>query len=117
MEISPLGDRLVRITLIGRLDTGGVDGLETRFAASLVPEATGAIVDISRVDFVSSMGIRMLISAARALRARQAIMAVFGATTRVGQIFEAVALAKILPICSTEDEALAAVTMQATRPS
>ena len=109
MEISPLGERLVRVTLIGRLDTPGVDGLESRFVSSLAPDAKSAIVDMSQVDFVSSMGIRMLISAARSLRARQSVLAIFGATRRVGQVFEAVALHKILPVCATEDEALAAV--------
>lgn len=109
MDVSSLGERLVRVRLSGRLDTQGVDRVETRFVATLVPGANSAIVDLSQVDFVSSMGIRMLVSAARSLKTRQASLAVFGARQRVNQIFEAVSLSKLLPICSTEDEALAAV--------
>jgi anti-anti-sigma factor len=37
-----------------------------------VPSAYNVILDLSQVDFVASMGIRMLVSAARTLRQRQA---------------------------------------------
>lgn len=114
MEISPVGERLVKVTLVGRLDTPAVNGLETQFIASLVPDAKSAIVDLSQVDFVSSIGIRMLISAARSLRGRQAVLAVFGVSPRVRHVFDAVGLSKILPICSTEDDARAAVASRTT---
>ena len=116
IDVSSLGDRLVRIRLSGRLDTHGVDRVETRFVASVVPGANSAIVDLSQVDFVSSMGIRMLVSTARNLKTRQASLAVFGAPDPVNQVFEAIALRKILPICATEDEALDAVA-SASRPA
>jgi anti-anti-sigma factor len=109
MDISPLGERLVKVTIAGRLDTQGVDRVETRLLAALVPGANNAIIDLSQVDFVASMGIRMLVSAARSLRSRQAALAVFGVSGPVSQVFEAVLLQKIIPVCSTEAEALAAI--------
>jgi len=109
MNIDTLGERLVKVTLTGRLDTPGVDGLETRFLAAMVPDANNAIVDLSRVDFLSSMGIRMLLQAARSLKARKATLALFGAQPRVNQVFEAVALKQLVAIRTTEAEALAAV--------
>jgi len=110
MNISPVDERLVKVTLAGRLDTSGVDRVETQFVASLVPGAKSAIVDLSQVDFIASMGIRMLVSAARSLRVRNAALAVYGAQGRVSQVFEAASLQNILPICATEAEALAAVS-------
>ena len=109
MTVSSLGDRLVKVTLIGRLDTQGVDRVETQFLAHVVPDGNNAIIDLSGVDFVASMGIRMLVSAAKTLRTRQAKLALYGAQTRVLQVFEAVSLQQIVPICPTEAEALAAV--------
>lgn len=109
MNVIPLGDHLVKVTFVGRLDTPGVGGVETRFVAHLVPEANSAIVDLSGVDFVTSLGIRLLVSAARSLRTRRAKLALYGAQDRVRQVFEAVALQQIMPICATEAEALAAV--------
>ena len=109
MDVRTLGERLVKVTLTGRLDTLGVNQVEPRFLASVVPDGNNVIVDVSQIDFVASMGIRMLVSAARALRLRQAALAVYGAQERVGQIFEVVSLRQIMSICSTEAEALAAV--------
>ena len=113
MDVSPIGDRLLRVTLTGRLDTPGVDRIETRFIAALVPGGNSAVVDLSQVDFVASMGIRMLVSAARSLRSKQAALALYGVQDRVNQVFELVALQKVIPVCPTETEALAAVASPA----
>jgi anti-sigma B factor antagonist len=110
MEITSLGEQLVKVALVGRLDTPGVDRVETRFVASLVPNGNNAIIDLSQVDFVASMGIRMLVSAARSLRARQARLALYGVQKQVGQVFDTVALGQIVSICATEADALAAVS-------
>ncbi len=109
MSISPISERLVKVTLAGRLDTPGVGRVETRFLASLVPEGNSAIVDLSQVNFVSSLGIRMILSAARSLKARQATLAIYGAQASVAQVFDFAALGQIIPICPTEADALKAV--------
>ncbi len=109
MNVASFGEHLMKVSLVGRLDTPGVDRIETRFVASLVPGSNSAIVDLSEVDFVSSMGIRMLVSAAKSLRTRQAKLALYGAQPTILQMFEAVALQKIIPICATEAEAIAAI--------
>jgi len=109
MEISPISDRLVKVTLTGRLDAPTVDRIETRLTAALVPGANNAIIDLSGVDFVASLGIRMLISAAKSLKMRQAKLAVYGTQDQVRQVFELVSLQQMLNICATEEEARAAV--------
>ncbi len=109
MDIKTLGEHLVGITLIGRLDTKGVDGVEARFTAAVVPEGNSAIVDLTHVEFIASMGIRMLLSVARSLKMRHARVALYGAATQVGEVFETVALQQLIPVCTTEAEALAAV--------
>ena len=109
MEISPIREHLVKITLAGRLDTPGVNRVETRFLASLVPHGNSAIVDLSQVDFVSSLGIRMILSAARSLKIRHATLALYGVQEHVNQVFDIVSLRQIISICPTEAEALAAV--------
>jgi anti-anti-sigma factor len=110
MEVVSLGERLVRINLVGRLDTQGVDRVETKFVSSVVPAGNNAVVDLSGVDFLGSMGIRMLISTARSLKARQARLVLFGVPQQVGQVFEAVALHRVINICGKEAEALAVVS-------
>ena len=114
MNVTTLRERLVKVTFAGRLDTAGVDRVETRFIACLVPEANNAIVDLSQVDFVASLGIRMLISASRSLRTRQAKLVIYGAQERVNEVFDTVSLGQIVSIYPTEAEALAAFVSSPT---
>jgi|SRR5215471_408826 len=110
METVEVAPRVVKITLTGRLDTPGVDGIETRFLATLIPNANNAIIDMSNVDFISSMGIRMLVSAARSLKMRQAALSLFGLQDQVNQVLELVAINQMIHICQSEAEAQAAVS-------
>ena len=114
MDITPLSEGLMKVTLVGRLDSPAVDRIETRFLASLVPAGCSAIIDLSQVDFVASMGLRMIISAARSLRSRHASLAVYGAQRPVNEVFEQVSFGKVVSVRSTEAEALEAVTLSAT---
>jgi anti-anti-sigma factor len=114
MEIVDVAPRLVKITLAGRLDTPGVERIETRFLATLVPNANNAIVDMSQVDFISSMGIRMLVSAARSLKMRKAALSLFGAQEQVNQILEQVSINQMIRVCGSEAEAQAAVSPSVT---
>ena len=98
MEIVDVAPRLVKITLAGRLDTPGVERIETRFLATLVPNANNAIVDMSQVDFISSMGIRMLLSVARSLKMRQAGLSLFSVQEQVNQILEQMSISQVIPV-------------------
>lgn len=110
MEVTGLDDGLTKVTLSGRLDTPGVDRIEARFAAAVVPSGKSAIVDVSRVVFAGSMGIRMFITIARSMGLRQARLALYGAQSMVSEVFENVSLSEIMPIVATETEAITAVS-------
>jgi anti-sigma B factor antagonist len=83
--------------------------VETRFTSAIVAGGNSAVVDLSQVEFVTSLGIRLLVSTARNVKMRQAKLALFGASEQVGQIFERVSLQKIIPIFATEAEAPASI--------
>lgn len=106
IEVSELDGPVTCIRLNGRLDSPGVDGVETRFTAALVSAGRPAIVDLSGVTFLASMGIRMLISSGRALNLKGSKMVLFGATPLVQNVLEHVALDQIMPVVATESEAL-----------
>ncbi len=105
LELSDLTNA-AKVALQGRLDTPGVSQIETRFTATIVPAGRHAVVDLTRVTFVSSMGIRMLISTARSLSLRNAKMVLFGAQPLVLETFENVALNDIIPVVASEGQAL-----------
>ncbi|OYU00162.1 MAG: anti-anti-sigma factor [Burkholderiales bacterium PBB1] len=107
MDISELDGNVTCIRLTGRLDSPGVDRIETRFTAALASLGRPAVVDLSKVSFLASMGIRMFISSARALHLKGAQVALFGASEMVQSVLEHVALDQIIPLAATEAEALA----------
>lgn len=109
MEISEIGTNLRKVVLTGRLDTPGVLGIETRFVTGLVPGGKNAIVDLSNVDFISSMGIRMFISVARNMRDQQAKLALFAPQARVDEVLDAAAFRQLVPVCKDAAEATSVV--------
>ena len=109
MEISPLGDDRVKVILKGRLDTPGVDRVETRFVAAVVPAGRHALVDLSHVDFVGSLGVRMFIAVARSLGMKKARLVLIGPQAQVREVFDHVSLSDIIPICADDAEAQRAI--------
>jgi anti-anti-sigma factor len=100
---------VTHVKLRGRLDTHGVDAIETKFTGSIVPGHTNAVVDLSGLSFISSMGLRMFIGVAKALKRDNAKMVLFAPHAMVSEVFASTALAHIIPIVGTEAEALAKI--------
>ena len=109
MQHSDIGN-VRRVVLAGRLDTAGVDLIETRFGAIIVPAGRNTVVDISQVSFLASMGIRMLISTTRSLSRKGGKIALYGATPAVREVIDTVALTDIIPLADSEDEAIGLVS-------
>lgn len=109
MEIKELENNVRNVTLTGRLDTTGVLGIETRFVTGLVPGAKHAIVDLSKVDFIGSMGIRMFISVTRTLRDKKAKLVFYSPQPRVNDVLDSASFREIAPVCADAAEAVATV--------
>lgn len=107
LQVEVLDDRAVRLALQGRLDTVGVDRIETRFNAAAVADPRHVLVDLAGVEFISSMGVRLLITAARAKAGRGGRMVLFAPTPVVRETLDMVALDQIIPIAESPDEARA----------
>lgn len=106
MEVLDNNGAATRVRLHGRLDTDGADRIGIQFTAAVVAAGRSAAIDLSQVDFVSSMGLRLLISASRGLGSRGARVVLFGAQPLVQEVFEQTALGQVVDIVGTEDEAL-----------
>jgi anti-anti-sigma factor len=98
LQLGDVVDGVLNLSLIGRLDTPGVDHIETPLTAHLVPRGARAMIDLSQVTFVSSGGIRMFITIARALGRRGGKLVLYGAQPLVAQVFETTSLNNIVPV-------------------
>jgi anti-anti-sigma factor len=85
------------------------------FEAALMPlleQAGGAavVLDFSGVDYISSVGLRVLMIAADTMRAQQATLVVAALRSVVAEIFAISRFHRILVVCPTLDAALAQVS-------
>ena len=107
MSVSELAGPVTFIRLEGRLDAPVAERIEMRFTAHAVTPRRHAIIDMTDVSFVASMGLRLLISSARALGQKGCKMVLFGANELVQGVLDDAALDQIMPIVATREQALA----------
>ena len=81
--------------------------------AALMPSAQVAdcrlAVDLSRVEYVSSAGLRIILMAAKQARANGGEIALFGLTNWVRETFEISGFTRIIAIVDTEADAIRTV--------
>jgi anti-anti-sigma factor len=99
-------ENLARVKLKGRLDTPGVDQIASKFTSSVVPDGKNTVVDLSEVVFIASMGLRLFISIAKALKRQNARMVLFAPQSQVSEVFDTVMLRDLVPIVADEAEAV-----------
>ncbi len=106
-DIVELGPTANKIVLVGRLDSTTVGGVETPLTAAVAASGRSAVLDLTGLEFLSSLGIRLLLSSARVVTRRGGRVVLFGAQPMVREVLTAMALDEVLPLVNTEDEAVA----------
>ncbi|MGG5885925.1 STAS domain-containing protein [Falsiroseomonas sp. HC035] len=104
VEISPSVNKVV---MLGRLDAAGAAAVETRFTAAVAASGRSAVLDLTGLEFLSSLGIRLLLASARVVARRGGRVVLFGAQPMVAEVMDAMALEEVLPLVATEAEARA----------
>jgi anti-anti-sigma factor len=107
LDMQDAGNDVTKIVLRGRLDTVGVGRIETPFSAATI-RGRHAVVDLSNVTFVASMGIRLFVMTGRNALQRGKKLILFGAQPPVQEVFEHAALAQLVAIVPDEATAMKA---------
>ena len=92
----------------GRLDAITSPHLEEEINHLIGLEKNKILVDFSRVDYLSSAGMRLLLSATKRLRNKQGGFGLFSIHEEVKEIIYMAGFERVLSIYSSEDEALKA---------
>lgn len=106
MSVNETADAAVEVALSGRLDAAGVDTVEVRFNAAAIASDRHALVDLTAVEFVSSMGVRMLLTAAKAMKMRQRRFLLVVPAGPVRDMLETAAIDTLIPMFQAREEAL-----------
>ncbi|MBK6394704.1 MAG: STAS domain-containing protein [Betaproteobacteria bacterium] len=102
-------------TANGRIDFAGAQVLEGALAPALAPDGPvrGIVIDLAGVDYISSVGLRVLMVAAKAMRARKASIAVASLQPVVAEIFEISRFHHVVDVRGSVRDAIAAVSPEA----
>jgi anti-anti-sigma factor len=94
------------------MDIVGSDAIATRFAALTATAARHILVDLVDVDFLASIGIRSLISNAKAVQQRGGRMVLLvSADSAVAKTLETTGVDALIPMFTDPAAALAAATL------
>jgi anti-anti-sigma factor len=109
LSIVESGEKATIVALHGRLDAAGVQAVQTEFLQSTAALKKPAIVDMSDVTFMASLGIRMLVEAAKSLKSSGARLVLIKPQPLVEKSLKSSGLDVVVGIFHDESQARQAV--------
>ncbi len=99
IEFEDITDSLRKVTITGRLDIPGTDEIANRFASLVASSDRRVIVDLTAVNFLASIGIRAIITNAKALQRRGGRMVIFaGQNEAVTKTLDITGIDALIPV-------------------
>ena len=105
LQYRDLENNIRFIKLIGTLDITGTGKIETRFAGYCAEDKARMIVDLSEVDFLSSIGVRLLMLTAKSIGCRGGKMVLLNPIPEVLHVLEITGIPAVMPIYSSLESA------------
>ena len=109
--LSPHG-RMAQPSIVevsGRIDNTTSADIESRIGAALDTSPSALVLDLTGVTFVSSIGLRVLLMAAKRCRKQNAKLALHSVPAQIADLFGVSGLTAFFPMYDSRDAALAAV--------
>lgn len=92
------GPDFTQVALCGRVSLDEIGELDHEFTRQTVVRRKPVLVDLSEVDFMASIGLRMLITAAKALSRHSVKMVLYKPQPEVEKVLTTTGFDKIMPI-------------------
>ena len=104
-------DKVGAVTVVeinGRIDNTTAPVLGDRLAASLGDSQVRVVLDLSRLEYISSAGFRVLLLAAKHANQSGSRLVLCGISGRIGQVFNVGGFVDLFTIAGTREEGIAA---------
>jgi anti-anti-sigma factor len=110
MKIDVIEDGSVTImALTGRLDSTNAVTAEKEVSERVESGTQQLVFDFGQLEYISSAGLRVILKAAKQIRAAGGDMAIYGMHEKVREVFEMSGFLSILTVRDNRDAAVAAV--------
>jgi anti-sigma B factor antagonist len=108
MQVEDLKDGVAMVTLRGRLDVTGAGLIDLKFS-TVAGSKRSIVVDMSAVDFLASLGIRVLVMGAKAVKNKGGRLVLLSPQDNVKLVLTTAGIDEIIPIMFDRAGAIAAV--------
>ncbi len=106
IEFDDVSETFRKIRLSGRLDIPGTEAISIKFSSLSTTQGKRVVVDLTGITFLASVGIRELITNAKALQLRQGKMVIFvGDNAPVAKTLETTGIDTLIPVFADANEA------------
>ncbi len=109
MTTEKLDNGIILVSMAGRLDIAGAQQIDLQFSA-IAGSQRKMIVDLEKVEFVASIGIRTLIVGAKSSKQKGGRMVLLHPAPAVEKVLVETGTDSIIPIVHDMDGAIAAVS-------
>lgn len=107
LDYSELDNGIRLIKLNGSLDMNGTYSIEVQFVRHCTGENTRVLVDLSKVNYISSIGIPLLVNTAKSVVSRGGKFAFINPQDNVLKVLDLVGVPNMIPIHTDMDTAIA----------
>jgi anti-anti-sigma factor len=97
------------LALHGRIDAPSADGVKQKLLAAVASPPVRVVVDLTGVDYISSIGLRGLLEARRKAADLHGMFLLCGMAEHVREVFDLSGLSRVVSIYPTREAALAAL--------
>jgi len=111
MRVEQVGPSVILVELDGRFDAAGAADIAPEMCA-VTAANSGVVVDLARVSFLASIGVRLLLQTAKIVQRQGGRLMLLAPTSDVKQALEVTGVTDLLPVHNDRYQALLAVSQQ-----
>ena len=110
LDYSELDNGIRLIKLNGSLDMNGTYGIEVQFVHHCAGENVRLLLDLSKVSYISSIGIPLLVNTTKSIVRRGGKVVFLNPQDSVLKVLNLVGVPDMIPILTNMDEAITELT-------
>jgi len=110
LAVEEIGNGVTRIVLDGRMDIAGASAIDTRFSA-LAGSRRSLVIDLAKVSFLASMGIRLLVLGAKTVASKGGKIVLLDPVPQIESVLTTAGIDTVIPIHHDAASAVAAVML------
>jgi anti-anti-sigma factor len=105
-------ETFTHVAVRGKLDVAGVAAVDLKLTSYTVARRKPALIDFSEVEFLSSLGIGMLVTIFKSMNSHGDRLVLFAARPQVVEVLELTNVSTLIPLVAAREDALRALDLR-----